>query len=40
MATQSDPKNHGQEPDDITQMMVIIGGLLLASMVIGYFVAL
>jgi len=35
-----DPKHPGQEPpDDITSMMVVIGGLLVASMVIAYFVS-
>ena len=33
-----DPKQHEAE-DDITPMMLIIGGLLVASMVIGYLVA-
>ncbi len=37
----NDPNQHGQEPeDDITQMMIIIGALLAASMVLAYFVAL
>ncbi len=33
-------ENHGHEPeDDISQMMYIIAGVLLASMVLGYLVA-
>lgn len=33
-------ENHGHEPeDDISQMMYIIAGVLLASMVLAYLVA-
>ena len=35
-----DPKQPGQEPDDITSMMLVIGGLLVASMVLAYFVSI
>jgi len=36
----SDATEHGHEPaEDITRMMLGIGGALLVSMVIAYFVA-
>lgn len=35
-----DPKHAGHEPeDDISQMMYIIAAVLVASMLLGYFVS-